>query len=512
MPSAFQTELALPLDAKIQRLVQDYVRGLAQLAGLPEEQAESLALAIWEASENSIAQAFEGEDPGTLKLVAELTPAALILSLHDQGLPFYQTQEPDAPRTEPENQDSACLPCRGLTSIQQCVDEVRWIYHGVAGNELRLVKNLDGVCLLQSRETEIPRAQTEAIREAAPGKYTIRLLRPGDGIHVAQLMYRVYGYSYSNEDFYYPDRLDHDLTTGRHVGVVAVTDTGDIVGHTGVERPDLGPLAELGQLAVAPAHRGRGLRQLMGDRLQEEIKRLGLAGLFGEAVTIHTISQQGSDSRGFHVTGIKLLDWQAHFKTLQHRRPPSSEWECEAEPGLQRETMVFYFKYLAPPEWVAICAPSRHRQILAKIYGNLGVDLHFLEPSGPTGHGELQVHYDQATGVGVIQVNRIGIDTLPEIYQARRDLVYMVGAKVVGLCLPLAQGGTPYLCEAAEEDGFFFSGVQPHFAADGDFLRLQFLNAELDPERIHLSSPFAKTLLTYVLQEKERVGKKKCGQ
>jgi hypothetical protein len=131
------------------------------------------------------------------------------------------------------------------------------------------------------------------------------------------------------------------------------------------------------------------------------------------------------------------------------------------------------------------------------------VDLHFLEPSGPTGPGELKVHYDQATGVGAIQVNRIGIDTLPEIYQARRDLCDMVGAKVVGLLLPLAQGGTPYLCEAAEGDGFFFSGVLPHFAADGDFLRLQFLNAPLDPERIHLSSPFAKELLAYVLQEKE---------
>jgi hypothetical protein len=134
------------------------------------------------------------------------------------------------------------------------------------------------------------------------------------------------------------------------------------------------------------------------------------------------------------------------------------------------------------------------------------VALHFLEPSGATGPGKLAVHYDQTTGAGSIQVNRIGIDTLPEIYQARRDLGDMVGAKVVGLLLPLAQGGTPYLCEAAEADVFLFSGVQPEFAADGDFLRLQYLNAPLDLERIHLSSPFARELLDYILQERERVG------
>jgi len=53
--------------------------------------------------------------------------------------------------------------------------------------------------------------------------------------------------------------------------------------------------------------------------------------------------------------------------------------------------------------------------------------------------------------------------------------------------------------------GFFFSGVLPHSAPDGDFLRLQYLNAPLDLERLHLSSPFARELLTYVLQDQERV-------
>jgi anti-sigma regulatory factor (Ser/Thr protein kinase)/GNAT superfamily N-acetyltransferase len=506
MPSSFKTKLALPVDARALPLARDFVRGLALVAGLPGEQAESLALSVKDVCQNSIENAFEGDEDATLKLIGEVTPAALTLSLHDQGLPFYQTPEQAPAGSGPESPDTACLACRELASLQQFVDEVQWIYHGVAGNELRLTKDLAGVCRLPEPEPETSGGPgTEVIPAAATSEYIIRLLQPGDGIHLAQLMYRVYGYSYTNEDFYYPERLEHDVAVGTHVGVVAVTGDGDIVGHAGVERPGLGPLAELGQLAVAPAHRGRGLRKLMGDRLQEEIIRLGLVGLFGEAVTIHTISPEARDSRWRRPTCIKLLDWQAHFKTLQHRRPPSSQWEKEAEPGLQRETMVFYFKYLTPPGRKAICAPSRHRGMLAKIYENLEVEVQYLEPSGSMGRGEMQVHYDQATGVGSIRVNRIGIDTLPEIYQARRDLCGMVGAKVVGLYLPLAQGGTSYLCEAAESDGFFFSGIHPQGAADGDFLRLQYLNADLDPARIHLSSPFAKELLAYVIAEKKRV-------
>ncbi len=167
--------------------------------------------------------------------------------------------------------------------------------------------------------------------------------------------------------------------------------------------------------------------------------------------------------------------------------------------------MVYYFKYLTPPVPAKVCAPSRHREVLARIYGNLGASGQFLEPSGPLGPGQVAVHYDRETGGGTIQVDRIGIDTLPEIERARRDLCDMAGAAVVGLNLPLAQETTPYLADAAEASGFFFSGVLPHSAPDGDFLRLQYLNAPLDLERLHLSSPFARELLAYILKDKERV-------
>ena len=109
--------------------------------------------------------------------------------------------------------------------------------------------------------------------------------------------------------------------------------------------------------------------------------------------------------------------------------------------------MVLYFKYLTPPGPARVCAPSQHREMLARIYAHLGVEVEFLETSNSTRFGKVAMHYDKAVGVGTIQVNHIGSDTLPEIYQGWQDLTQIAGAAVVGLDLPLAQGGTPSLCE-----------------------------------------------------------------
>ena len=75
--------------------------------------------------------------------------------------------------------------------------------------------------------------------------------------------------------------------------------------------------------------------------------------------------------------------------------------------------------------------------------------------------------------------------------------------------LGLQVGEEPWLvdlAEAAEAEGFFFSGIGPLFAPDGDVLRLQYLRSPLDPTLLQIYSPFARELLDYVIQERQRVG------
>jgi anti-sigma regulatory factor (Ser/Thr protein kinase) len=505
MPAVFRTELTLPAEARIRQLVNHFGRSLAVLADFPEDQTELLVQALWEACKNSVEYAYVDDEPGLITLAGELTPKALTLSIRDQGLPFDQTLEPDTP---PADSDSFCQPPRrglGLFLIHQCADEVRWINHGPEGKELRLTKYRRGLCPLEPPAAPPHRVLPGESLTKCPQDYTIRLVRPEDAIRVAQLIYRVYGYTYARVDIYYPERLAHNIKTGTHVAVVAVAEDGEIAGHVGLMRPNLGLLAELGEVAVAPLHRGRGLYKRMNERLYEEIQRLGLIGFYAEAVTVHTISQEGCEAQGLQPTGIDLLNFRIHFKKLETIQPDLGCPDNELGPGPQQEALVFYFNYLVPPETTRVCAPARHREILAKIYRNLGVPVKFLRPGRAAGSGRLAVHFNPNINTGFIQANRIGADTFPEIERACHDLCVLAGAAVVFLDLPLAQGGTPDLCDAAEAIGFFFSGVRPHFAADGDFLRLQYLNSTLDPERIHLASPFGRELLDYILKDKARV-------
>ncbi len=505
MPADFRTELTLPAETRIRQLVNNFGRSLAVLADFPEDQTELLVQALWEACKNSIEYAYDDDEPGLITLVGELTPKALTLAIRDQGLPFDQTLEPDSP---PAVSESFCQPPRrglGLFLIHQCADEVRWINHGPEGKELRLTKYRRGLCRLEPPTTPPQRALHEESLTKPPQDYTIRLMHSEDAIRVAQLVYRVYGYTYARADVYYPERLAHNIKTGAHVGVVTVAANGEIVGHMGLMRPNLGPLGELGEIAVAPLHRGQGLYKRMNDRLYEEIQRLGLIGFYAEAVTVHTISQEGCEAQGLQPTGIDLLHFRMHFKKLETIQPDLGYQDNKLGQGPQQEALVFYFNYLVPPETTRVCAPARHREILVKIYRNLGVPVKFLKPGRVAGSGRLAVHFNQNINTGFIQANRIGTDTFPEIERACHDLCVLARAAVIFLDLPLAQEGTPDLCDAAEGIGFFFSGVRPYFDADGDCLRLQYLNTTLDPERIHLASPFGRELLDYILREKARV-------
>src|SRR5207253_388109 len=73
----------------------------------------------------------------------------------------------------------------------------------------------------------------------------------------------------------------------------------------------------------------------------------------------------------------------------------------------------------------------------------------------------------------IIQVHRVGHDTTDTVCRIRRELCRDGGVEVIYVELPLAQPGTTGVCEAAEEDGFFFSGLAPLYLTGGDAIRLQ---------------------------------------
>jgi anti-sigma regulatory factor (Ser/Thr protein kinase) len=486
-----RSELTLPSHPDAIAFARAYARELATLVGLPATELDAFVDAVTSACADIVQNALTPGETDALRLVGVVTPSALTLAIRERGAPF------DPTNTEAAAVESIPPPVRGRDweRIRQAVDEAHWSSLGKDGMELALTKQRPHADVTQ----HLPASELAHFHEdeplAPPQTYSIRRLRPEDALAVSQCVYRSYGYSYGNADLYYPQRIVHLNETGQLVSIVAVDEAGAVVGHLALERPDLGPLAESGQAVVAPAHRGRHLLERLRTFAEEEARRIGLAGLVGYPVTTHVFSQRMEESIGAHLCGVAL-----------GQMPRSTTFKAIAtEPLPQRVSTMLYFKYMASPRPTRVHAPPRHRPVLERLYAKLAVPVEFGVPADPTGPGRVTATLDRSWGYGEIHVHVAGADTTAELRRARRDLCETGGVEVVYLFLPLAQPGTPALCTAAEADAFFWSGVGPCYAADGDMLCLQYLATELDLGLVQVAGPAGRELLDYVAAERDRV-------
>ncbi|MBM2811281.1 MAG: N-acetyltransferase protein [Chloroflexi bacterium] len=452
------------------------------MAGFDADQTEALVTAATEASANVIRRDDDAPGDCLLGLSGDIGPTALTLEIIDHGLPFEPTDGDDA--IGPGDGEGCAL---DWSLVHAATDEVRWTNLGKAGMQLRIVKYRP-----QSDVTEqMPAADLTPFHDAAPlapeQAYTVRRMRPDEAIAVSQCIYRAYGYSYPNEDVYFPDRIVHLNETGELASIVAVGESGEIVGHYALERPGLGPVAESGQVVVNPAHRGRKIMERMRVFLEEEAERIGLKGVYGLAVTAHVFSQRSDEAFGCKVCGVWLgcAPRTVNFKKIV------------GEPLPQRGSCMLYYKPIAQVGASPVHLPPQHRAMLERIYAHLDAPVELHDPSA--GHAARLPRSS-------IRVDEVGSDTAAEVRRALADLVTMSAAEVVYLQLPLAQEGTVHLCTAAEKDGFFFCALGPSFANDGDALVLQYLNAPLDPSLLQIASPFGVEIRDYAAAERARVG------
>jgi histidine kinase-like protein/acetyltransferase (GNAT) family protein len=484
----FRSQLSVPSHPDSASITGAYVRELVALARLPEEQGTHLVMAATECCIGIVACDDAPGEREPLHLVAVLTPRSLTLQIHERGAPFDPSDTTTA---------ASGAPIRGPAweRIRRAVDEARWFNRGSAGMELHLTAHRpDGDItqhLPESELTAFPHEEPQAPAQA----YSLRRFRPADAIGVAQCMYRSFGYTYGDADLYYPDRLVHLNETGQLVSLVALDDAGTIVGHLGLERPDLGPIAESSDAAVAPAHRHRHLLERLHALAEDEARRIGLQGLLAYPVTTHPFSQRMDEAVGSHLCGVVLgqLPRSTTFKGIT------------TAPTAQRVSTLLYFKYLNAPPSTIVHAPAHHRAMLDRLYGNLGVATGNGVPTPATRADRLVVSLDRMWGFGEIYVETVGPDTAAEISRACEDLCAVAETEVVYLYLPLAQAGTPELCIRAEAKGFFFGGIGPRFMTDGDALCLQYVRGELDPQLLQIATPFGRELLDYVTAERARV-------
>jgi GNAT superfamily N-acetyltransferase len=331
-----------------------------------------------------------------------------------------------------------------------------------------------------------------------PSDYVVRPFSPADAEGISRCVRQVYGDSYTiHPELYHSEQIIACNEAGRLVSVVGVA-RDEIIGHYAIERPRLEPIGETGEAMVMPEYRHHHLMERMHEEVIAEARRLGLAGLFGNAVTNHPFTQRMYTHFDAHPCGVSLGLTPRSFRNI-------------AEPLTQRMSCLLYFQYLRKPQTVRVHVPELHRPIVSRLYGQYGVTIEFGPAEPPTGKGEMEVDPHPDGQTVQVRITRVGANSAEDFRSALRAWRAEGKLEALYLDLPLAHPATPVLCDAAEREGFFFSGIGPFFASAGDALRLQRLEVPLDISQLVVEAPLARELLAYVESERVRIGRAMIG-
>ncbi|WP_437229540.1 GNAT family N-acetyltransferase [Planctomicrobium sp. SH661] len=477
-----QLELHLSNEKRVLPSVQAMTHAALQSCPLDPSVAEKLEELTLQKVTDAIEHAYPPGESGTIKLVLREKQGQLEIRIRDFGLPQ------DVVELEER------LHAAGVGIDHSMADEVHWLSFGREGKAFQLLKWLPESNITQSALPGELTPFDENVELAPPMEYEIRRLQPGEAVQVSQLMYRAYGNTYFNEDVYYPERVAAQNEHNVNLSFVAVGTGGVVAGHYALELNQSGPVAEGGQAVVDPAHRGRGLLNQLKAAALKEAESLGLAGWYADAVAVHTFTQQSNATHGGHLTAVELAI-----------APKTEMFRNIAAQQSQRVTCLLYFHWLKPALPRKISVPERHREIVSRIYANLGCPVEFREGISPTGLGVLSVKSDSGGAKAFIRVEEPGTDTLRTIRYARTQLIERSHMDAVYVELPLENAATAELATALEGEGFGFLGIAPHFSQQGDVLRMAYLVDPLEREPIKTFEPFADELVNYVLAEQARV-------
>jgi len=497
------SKLTVPSDGSYVAVAVAYVNEVSEKLGFDEDQRKNIGLAVEQAVAKVIEQTSEPGDRQTFEISCERVPVGLQIIIKERGMPFDPSRIPLFQPQAEARQEPRELP--DIPLMRDLVDEFSIHNLGPDGQEIRLVKYLRDKSVedyFQACELDqFQQPSKTGKRISGPGEFHVHLMKPSEALEVSRSAYKAYGYTYSNEHIYYPDRMVELNESGQLISATAVTPDGVLAGHCAIFLSNSGfQSAEIGQAVVKPEFRGQGCLLLLTEFLIKEAKSRGLTGLYVRAVTSHTFSQRVTTRLGFTACAI-LLGYA----------PASVTFRGIKEELAQRETFVVQYKYLEKPGPLKLYAPSRHKDFIAKLYGNLGATPQF------EAHEKSQAAVRQSEsilktktaasmppGYASIEVLRCGENIGSEVKNALKEF-RLKRYDVISLYLNLRDPRIFHLAAEFEALGFFFGGILPG-ASVGEALVLQYLNnVAIDYDSIKLDTEASREILAYVkLQDPNR--------
>jgi anti-sigma regulatory factor (Ser/Thr protein kinase) len=488
------SRLTIPNDPSYARIAGTYVGEIAVKIGFDHGEKEHIERRMSEALLNIFEYSFEPGERTTCDIICERAPEGLRVAIRDRGLPIDPAQLRVGPDRGSDGKPSGSMPL--APDLGDYWDEVHFNNLGLEGKETVLIKYLKDKSLADFYQTcEI--WPFEPKLEPGPPQpekieYEVRLMKSSEALEVAKCIYQAYGHTYPYEQLYRPDRIRELNETGQMTSAVAVTADGEIMGHCAFSfMGDNRRIALLGQGAVKPKFRSHGSFWAMSEFLVEMARSQGVIGVFGEAVTVHTVSQQVAHRVGL----VDVAQLLGRLPLSVHLRGSGDQ--------TQRMTVLALFMYLRRPSHLRIYPPEHHREMIGKLYKGLGV-VPVMDPPWP-GETELprsdsilHVHEQVSQGYAEIELEQFGKETVQDVESARRQLCYHK-IDVIDLWLDLTDPLTFRWTEQFEQLGFFFCGILPGGMKNGDALILQYLNnVRIDYDQIAIHSPGGKELLAYV--------------
>ena len=496
------TTLEVPARIEALALVIAHARALASLLGCDAARTAAVELACEEGF-SLILDRVDGPSDSVVRVHATITPLALELAFDDREIPPLSIGD------DPCAQDTASLEAIDLSAvarqlIRHSADEARWIPLGRQGNRLSLVFHRRDPDITTSAPPEslVPFSDNAPLAPAQ--EYIVRVAGADgadDWAQIARAIYRTYGFSYA-DDLYIPDRIRELNRAGHVLSIVATTTDGEVVGHYALDVRGFGQLGvtpcatgELGKAVVDPAHRSRGLMERMRRLTEERAQALGLLAVFSEPTMKHPFSQRANERLGARACAINLglVGGTVELKGIA------------VTDATERTTLIVYFQPLVPPAARTICAPPQHRAMLQRTYDGCGIPVTITDGGEPTGDSEVTVTFVGGLDFGMIGVRHAGADIAAALRAARDELVRRAGARVIFLDLRLDDAGCEAACTVAEQLGFFYGGLCPHFSAGDDVLRLQSIDVPIDVSQLAVAGPFAREILDYIIADRARV-------
>jgi hypothetical protein len=359
---------------------------------------------------------------------------------------------------------------------------------------VELVKHLPHADVREHLSEDEHREVLEAPAAPEEVPLEIRPMRPEESVELSRCVYRSYGYSYDADYIYYPDRIRELQEKGLMRSCVAVTPTGEFVGHLAVtmESPD-SPVGEAGQAVVDPRFRGHHLFPKMKAFMAERASRDGMYGLYSEATAVHPYSQRGNLELGARETGFLLgyIPASVSYKQIGEDRE-----------GRRGSVALFYLRTNPEPER-AIYPPAMYREAVQLIVEHNGLhrtDGNVSDAKMPTS-SRMSVDVRRDHNLAILRVEEPGAD-LQELVRVRLRELCLHRVDCIYVDLPLSHPAAQSAGARLDELGFFFGGVVPELL-NGDVLRLQYLNeVDIKPDDVHTGSDFGQELANLIFQEK----------